>query len=197
MSMLALPAAGATRPGAEARRGILPLGVSLAGAGALMIMGGLVGAYLAVKSGTPEWPPADTEFDNYTAATLVITVLMAMVTIEWAGYAIRNVFRGQALFAFALTTLLGVAHLALLAYLITAFAFGVGDTPYATVVYALTLVPWFLGAIAVCGVVVVGLRALGHQLASDNYALIRSVANLWHVAAIAWLIAYYTVYITK
>ncbi|HVM07130.1 MAG TPA: cytochrome c oxidase subunit 3 [Acidimicrobiales bacterium] len=198
-SMLALPAAGTTGAGVEGRRGILPLGVTIVGAGGLMVMGGLVAAYLALKNGVRgvDWPPEDTSFDNYTATTLSLTVLMAMITIEWAAYAIRKDFRGQALFAFGLTAALAIAHLNGLGYLINGFEFGVADSAYAAVVHALTLVPFLIGAIAVGAVVLVGLRAVGHQLSLANYALMRAAANAWHIAAIAWVIAYYTVYITK
>ena len=194
-SMLALPPA--TGPGHEARSGILPLGTSVAALASLMTMGGLVAAYLALKSATPEWPPAETSFDNYTASTLTLTALMAMISIEWAAYAIRKGFRGQALFAFGLTAALAVAHLNGLAYLVNGFEFAVGDSPYAAVVHALTLVPFLLGGVATGAITLVGLRAVGHQLATDNFALMRSAALLWHVASIAWFIAYYTVYITK
>ena len=194
-STLALPAGNAAA--ADSRRGILPLGTSVAGAGALMVMGGLVAAYLALKSAADGWPPEDTAFDNYTATTLALTVLMAMSTIEWAAYAIRKDFRGQALFAFALTAAFAAAHVNGLAYLINGFEFGVGDSPYATVVYSLLLVPFLLGLIAAGAVVLVGLRAVGHQLATNNYALMRAAAIAWHVAAIAYLIGFYTVYITK
>ena len=194
-STLALPAA--TGSPLDGRRGIVPFGAAVLGAGALMAMGALVGAYLSLKSATDAWPPAETEFDNYTATMLSITVLMAMVAIEWAAYAIRKDFRGQSLFAFALTAGLGIAHLNGLGYLINGFDFAVGDTPYATVVHALTVVPFLIGVIAVAAVVLVALRAAGHQLTMENYGLMRGAALAWHVAAVAWVIAYYTVYITK
>jgi heme/copper-type cytochrome/quinol oxidase subunit 3 len=194
---LALPPAGGTGGGVEARRGILPLAATLAGAGAIAVMGGLVGAYLALKSATGTWPPEGTEFDRYTATTLAITVVMAMFTIEWAAYGIRKAFRGQALFGFATTALLGLAHLNGLAYLVTRFPFGAGDSPYATVVYALCGVAFVVGLLATSAVVLTGLRAAGHQLGTDNYALLRATAIIWHAAAISWIVAYYTIYITK
>jgi heme/copper-type cytochrome/quinol oxidase subunit 3 len=194
---LALPPAGGTGAGVEARRGILPLATTLASTGVLMVMGGLVGAYLSLKAATPVWPPKGTAFDRYTATTLCITVLMAMVAIEWAAYGIRKAFRGQALFGFALTAGLAVAHLNGLAYLVSRFPFAAGASPYATVVYALCGVAFLAGAVALGAVVLTALRAAGHQLSTDNYALMRSTAILWHAAAIAWIVAYYTVYITK
>jgi len=204
---LALPPAGGTGGGLEARpgrrsstkseQGILPLAATLAVAAAIAVMGGLVGAYLALKAATGTWPPEGTEFDRYTATTLVITVLMAMVTVEWAAYGIRKAFRGQSLFGFAITGGLGIAHLNGLAYLVSRFAFGAGDSPYATVVYALCAVAFLVGFLAVAAVVLTGLRAAGHQLGTDNYALMRATAILWHAAAIAWIVAYYTIYVTK
>lgn len=196
-TQLALPPAGGSGGSVEARRGILPLGVAVTGAGVIAILGGLVAAYLALRSETAVWPPKGTTFDNYTASTLTITVLMAMVTAEWAAYGIRKNFRGQALFGFGITVMLGAAYLNGLAYLINGFDFAVGESPYATVVYALCGVAFVIGVVGIVAIVVTALRAVGHQLTTDNYALLRGAAFLWHLAAIAWFVVYYTVYISK
>jgi cytochrome c oxidase subunit 3 len=194
---LALPPAGGTGGGVEARRGILPLAATLSGISGVMLVGGLAAAYLALKSGTAAWPPKGTPFDRYTASTISITAAMAMVTIEWAAYGIRKSFRGQALFGFALTAGLGGAFLNGLAYLISGFPFAANASPYATVVYALTTVPFLFAAIAVGAVVLTGLRAAGHQLTTDNISLMRATAILWHAATVVWIVAYYTVFVTK
>lgn len=194
---LALPSGGGTGLAAERRRTTLPLATVVAGAGAVMLVGGLIAAYLALKAATGTWPPEDTEFDNYTASTLTITALMAAVTIEWAGYGIRKGFRGQALFAFAITLVLGVAFLNALAYLINSFDFAGGASPYATVVYAMTGTAFVVVGVATFAVLLTGLRAVGHQLGRDNYHLMRATALSWHLATVVWLAVYYTVYITK
>lgn len=194
---LALPPTGGSGAAADQRRMTLPLGVLVAGVGVGMLIGGLVAAYLALKAASGQWPPADTEFDQYTAPTLGITVLMASVMIEWAAYGIRKGFRGQALFAFGLTLALALAHLNGVAFLINGFAFEGGESPYATVVYALAGSAFAVGVVATMNVVLTGLRAVGHQLTTDNYHLMRAGAFLWHVAAAAWLGVYYTIYITK
>ncbi len=196
-SPLALPSGGGTGLAAEQRRRTLPLAVLVAGAGVVMLMGGLVAAYLALKAATGTWPPRRTEFDNYTASTLAITALMASVTIEWAGYGIRKGFRGQALFGFGLSLGLAVAFLNALAYLINGFSFAGGAHPYGTVVYAMTGTAFVVAAVATFAILLAGLRAVGHQLVMDNYHLMRATALLWHVALVAWIAVYYTVYITK
>lgn len=183
--------------GIESRKGILPFGVTAVGIAGLSMMGGLVGAYLALKAVPGDFVPADIPFDNYTSSTITLTVMMAMISIEWAAYAIRKDFRGQALFAFAVTIGLAIAHLNGLGYLIAGFEFGVGDSPYATVVHALTLTPFLIGVVGVSAVSLAAFRAVGHQLSIANYAVMRGAANAWHLASIAWVIAYYTVYVTK
>jgi heme/copper-type cytochrome/quinol oxidase subunit 3 len=195
--MLALPAGGDTGVDAEERRATVPLAVLIAGAGVLSLFGALVAAYLGLKAATPAWPPPRITFDNYTATVLTITALMASVTLEWAGYGIRKGFRGQALVGFGLTVLLGVAFLNALYYLIAQFPFGAGDSPYATVVYAMTSVTFLVVLVAVFGVILTGLRAAGHQLTTDNQYLARAAALLWHVAVLGWIAVYYTVYVTK
>ena len=194
---LALPPAGGTGGGVEARRGIVPLGATLAGIGAIGVVGGLVAAYLALRSSADAWPPENTSFDNYTATTITLTVLMAMVTIEWAAYGIRKGFRGQSLFGFGITTLFALAYLNGLAFLINGFKFEPGSSAYATVVHALCGTAFVIGVIATGAVVVTGLRAVGNQLRTDNQSLLRGAALLWHAASIAWIAAYYTIYVSK
>ena len=194
---LALPPTGGSGTAAEQRRMTLPLGVLVAGVGLGMLVGGLVAAYLSLKASAGQWPPAETEFDQYTAPTLGVTVLMASVMIEWAAYGIRKGFRGQALFAFGITLVLALAHLNGVAYLINGFAFKGGDSPYATVVYALAGTAFAAGVVGAAGILLTGLRAVGHQLSTDNYHVMRAGAFLWHVAAAAWVGVYYTIYITK
>jgi len=195
--MLALPSAGASGTGGEARRATLPLAAAVLGAAVAALMGGLVAAYLALKATPGRWVPEDTSFDNYTAATLTITVLLAMVTIEWALYGIRKDFRGQSLFGFGITLLLEVAFLNALFYLITQLGFEANGGPYATVVYALLGVPFLLAVAALLATLLTFLRAVGHQLTVDNLHLGRATAIVFHVTAAAWVAAYYTVYVTK
>lgn len=195
--VLALPSAGGSGTGTEARRMTLPLAVLVAGCAVASLIGGLIAAYLALRAAPGHFLPEEPTFDNYTAATLTITALMAMVTIEWAAYGIRKGFRGQALFGFGITLLLGAAFLNALYYLITKLAYEAGDGGYATVTYTMFAVSFGLAVIGLVSILLVALRAVGHQLTTDNYHLLRSSALLWHIVAVAWIAVYYTVYVTK
>ena len=196
-SMLSLPSAGGSGTNVEGRRNAVPLAVLVGGAGVATLIGGLIAAYLALKAAPGDFIPEDTSFDNYTAATLAITAVMAMVTAEWGLYGIRKGFRGQALFAFGITTLLGIAFLNALYYLITRLPFEAGSSPYGGVVTAMLAVAFAIAVIGLLGVVLTGLRVIGHQLTTDNIQAGRAGVLLWHIAALAWIAVYYTVYVTK
>ena len=196
-TQLALPSAGGSGAGAEERRSTLPLAVLVGGLGVLSLVGGLVAAYLALKAAPGRFVPDKTDYDNYTASTLTLTALMAMVTVEWAIYGIRKGFRGQALFAYGITTLLGVAFLNALYYLITQLRFEVASSAYAGVVTAMLVVAFGVIVLGLLAVILTALRAVGHQLTTDNLHVARAGALAWHIAAVAWVAVYYTVYITK
>jgi heme/copper-type cytochrome/quinol oxidase subunit 3 len=196
--LLALPAAGASGTGGEGRRLSLPLAAAVSGVAVAALMGGLIGAYLALKAAPGPFLPDNVEFDNYTAATLTITVLLTMVMIEWANYGIRKGFRGQALFGFGVAAGLQVAFLNGLYYLISQkLGFEVADGPYQTVVHALLVVPFLLVAGSLLATVLTWLRAIGHQLTLDNLHVGRAAAIVVHIAGLAWVAAHYTVYVTK
>ena len=196
--MLALPSAGTSGTGSEGRRLSLPLAATVTGVAVAALMGGLIGAYLALKAAPGPFIPDKIKFDNYTAATLTITMLLAMVMIEWANYGIRKGFRGQALFGFGITVLLQVAFLNGLYYLITQkLGFEVADGPYQAVVHALLVVPFLIVVASLLTTILTWLRAIGHQLTVDNLHVARAGAIAVHIAGLAWIAAHYTVYVTK
>ena len=196
--MLALPAAGTSGTGGEARRLSLPLGVAVGGVAVAALMGGLIGAYLALKAVPGPFVPDGVEFDNYTAATLTITAVLAMVMIEWAKYGIKKDFRGQALFGFGMAVLLQIAFLNALSYLITTkLGYEAADGPYQTVVYALLVVPFLLVVASLLTTILTWLRAIGHQVTNDNFHVARAAALVVHIAGLAWIAAHYTVFVTK
>ena len=183
-----------TVPVAQARK-TLPLAALVVTIAGTMLVGGLVAAHLSLKATSHPWIPRGVTFDYYTAVTLAVTVVMSSVTMEWAAYGIRTGYRGQALWAFALTTGLGVAYLNGLYYLIEQFRFDPGKTAYGTSVTALTATAFAIGLVALGAVVLAGFRAVGHQLTEVNHHLARATAWVWHFAVGAWIVVFYVVYI--
>lgn len=200
-TLLALPPGGGSGPAAERSRSSVPLGVVALGCSALAAVGGMVAAYLSLRSGLRSeggaWPPTGTEFDNYLASTLMITVLLASLLVEWAAHAVRRDFRGQALFGFGAATGVATAFVVGLAYLLDQLPFGPAESPYAASVYALVGVAFLIGLVGTGALLIGWLRAIGHQLTTANLTALRSVTLTWHIATVAWIAAFYTVYVSR
>lgn len=196
-TMLALPSAGTTTgPSATQRAKTLPLAAITGVCAGAMLFAGLFAAHLALRSHTAPWPPKGIKFDYYLAATLLMTVALSMVTIEWAGYGIRHGYRGQSLWAFALTIGFGIAYLNGLYYLMAKFALHPGKTAYGTSVTAITATAFAVGLFGLGAVLLAALRASGHQLTMVNYQVMRATAWIWHFAVGAvWTAVFYFVFI--
>jgi cytochrome c oxidase subunit 3 len=190
--MLALPPAGRDRPA-----NLLTAATLIAGAAELMVIGGLVAAYLNVRGLADRWPPKGVSLDNYLGTTLLITLGLTVITVEWAVYALRRGNRRQALSATALTAGLGLAFVNLLWYVGTQLGFGPADNSYAVLVYAQLIA---VGVIAVIGLgflLVALARSLGGQVSPGDPAVLRAAAWHWHVVSAAWLLVFTALYLLQ
>lgn len=193
---LALPSGDrGVRPAPETRGAAFAAAV--AGVASLAVFGGLVAAYLSARSYVDEWPPEAMTFDYYTATTLLATVLMVSITIEWVGFALRRELRGQMLAALGLTAGLTLAHVNGVWYVLRNIGLAVADGPYAVLAHALLFLALLMAIVAFASILLVGLRAVGNQLSPARHQLLRATALYWHATAVAWTIVWYTLYVSK
>src|SRR5215831_3736463 len=106
---LALPSGERPRPRNLYNVGVLVL---VCGGGALFAT--LVAAYTTVGHATNVWPPKGVTRDVYTGNMLAITLVMSMVTVEWAYYALKKSDPAQGVWGLLLTAGLGSGFVLLL-----------------------------------------------------------------------------------
>lgn len=191
---LALPAGG---PSAQERTA-QPLAGLLGGAVVAMFTGALVAAYLTLRAGTSEWPPDDVEFDNYLGTTMTITLLLSLVTLEWAVYAVRYSFRGQALTALGITLGFGLAFAVGMWYLVDArIGYGAGDHAYGVMTFTMLLATTVSVLTAAAWTVLSLLRVAGGQLTAANFGVLRANAWFWHFVSVAWIAVWLAIFVIK
>ena len=170
-------------------------GVVAAGIAAVVLMGALLGAYLALRSGTAVWPPKGVKIENYYGTTLSATALMAAVAGWWALFGVRRGERGQAAVALGLVIFLQGAFINLLTYVIRGAHFGPATSAYGVLYYAMNA-----GVIAITasGMIVAAValaRILGGQVTPAEPQLGWAAAWYGTAVASAWLVMYYAVYV--
>lgn len=191
-SQLALPSGERQADTSVAVYGVIGLGVT-----AVVALGALMGAWLALRSGTKVWPPQGVRIDNYFGTTLSITMLISAVTGWWALYAARRGERGQAGAALALVIVMEGAFVNLVTYVIRGAHLGPATNPYGVMYYALNVA---VVAVTVTGMLVAGVtltRISGGQVTPREPALAWSAAWYGTVVAAAWFVMYATVYVIK
>jgi heme/copper-type cytochrome/quinol oxidase subunit 3 len=191
-TVLALPSGDRDRP-----KHLASITALLAGVAELMVVGGLVAAYLNVRGLAGRWPPKGASLDNYLGTTLFLTLVLSIITVEWGVYAVRRDNRRQALSSLALTIGLGLAFINLLWYVGTQLHFGPADHSYGVLVYALLIAPGVVAAIGIAFLLVAVARTVGGQVTPSNPELVRAAAWHWHVVSAAWLLAFMALYVLQ
>ena len=190
--MLALPSA--ERPPVK---NVYNLGVLLGGIGSLMVVAGLVAAWVSVGHFMHPWPPKKVDLSNYDGTMLVMTMIMSSITVEWGVFAARRSMRSQAATAFGITIGLGLAFLNLAWFFGKRLGFGPATqtvSPYAVLLFSMLAVA---GIAVVAGVLVIGAvlaRLLGQQV-TGNVETARAGAWFWQSVVVGWVIIYCTVWL--
>ena len=191
-STLALPSGGAERP-----RDILTLTSLLVGAGGLLFYAALVGAYLHLRNRIGEFVPEDAHIDQYRGNMLVITLLLAAVTVEWGHSAVKRGVKRQATSAYGMTLGLGAAFLFLLWHTGVEAGYGPASHEYGLVVTTMAVVLAVLVAIGIGFAALTLFRAAGGQVSAAEPDQARAAAWYWHFTVVAAVLTWYTVVVLK
>jgi cytochrome c oxidase subunit I+III len=190
--MLALES-GEARPDPDlASFGVLTLAVAI-----LVAFGAMLGAWLALRSGTKVWPPKGVTIDNYFGTTLSITMIMGTLAAEWIVYGVRRGARSQAIAGFVLLLVLGLAFINLLSYAVHLAGFGPASHPFGEMYFAFNILMGASVVVAIVAALLGLVRLLGGQVSAAEPGLARSTALLWHAATIGWFVMYTAVYVVK
>jgi heme/copper-type cytochrome/quinol oxidase subunit 3 len=195
--MLALPPAPTpTRP-----RSLL-VATAFAVAGAAALVGGLLGIFMHLRESvggghTASWLPKGVVIPGIATNIMLVTIIGASVTAQWAVYAIARENRRDTVVALVLTAIFGVAVINAQAFTYIELGLGVNDTAYAVALYAVT--GTFLILVG-AGMVFAGIgafRSLGGRYSASRHEGISAVALYWHFLTVAYFAIWYFVYVVK
>jgi heme/copper-type cytochrome/quinol oxidase subunit 3 len=190
--MLALESGETKADPSLATFGVMTLCVSL-----LVAFGALFGAWLSLRSGTAVWPPKGVTIENYYGTTLSITMFIGVLVAEWAAWSVRKGERTQAITAYVLQAVLGLAFVNLLSFVVHVSHFGPASHPYGAVYYAFNVLMGASVVVAVAFALVALARFGGGQVSAREPALARSAALVWHTVTAGWVVMYWAIYVVK
>lgn len=194
---MASPVLALTTGGADRPRHLVRTGAFLAVGAATMLFGGLIATYLQLRRTVVPWPPEDLTIDQYFGNMMVLTMLLGVIPVEWACYALRRGLTRQAMSGLAVAIGLGVAFLNLLSYTAGHVGFDAASHPYGLVLTALTMVLGITVAIGVGMLTLTLARAAGRQQGPADHEQARVAAIWWHFTVGASIVVWYAVVVLK
>lgn len=187
----------AARP-APARPRVLLVGTVLGSSAVVMAFATLIGAYVALRAGTDgAWLPEGVVIPLSPGNIAAVTLLMSVVTLQWARYAIANDDRSNAYVALGLTLVLGLAYINAIVYLFTQMGAGIANSIPELMIYAISGFHIATVFAAIVFVALMAFRTLGGQYSGRDSEGIAAAAVFWNASVAIFIVIWYAVYVTK
>jgi heme/copper-type cytochrome/quinol oxidase subunit 3 len=186
-----------------ARPRLLLVGTSLASAGVAVGYAALSGYYASVRQAVRAtgvtWLPDGVVLPLTQPNFMLLTLSFSVVSMMWALWAVRHDDRANALIAFTLTLLFGVAQVFQTAYLLFLMEMPAAgnETGAAPLIYTMIGVQLALSAVGMAYVVAAALRTLGGGYSARDYEGVLSATVFWITTVGVYITLWYVVYITK
>ena len=188
-------------PPAPRRPRMLFIGTAFSAAAVVMAFVGLIGIYIKVRAetlaGGTAWLPEGVTIPLTAPNVAFATLLMSVVTMQWAIYAIGNRDRVNGYVGLGLTILLGAAFANSTAYLYSQMGLVIADSVVGVLIYAISGAHLILTIAALLYIGVVALRALGGEYTPRDREGLSSAALFWYATVGVYALIWYVIFITK
>lgn len=189
------PAAPVERPR------VLLVGTAFAAAASFMFFVGTLGVYLLARASVVEsgstWLPQGVKIPLQQPNTIFMTLLLTVVTIQWAVNALANNDRQNAYLALGLTFVLGVACIVMTTYLWTLMKLDIASGIQGVLIYTITVAHIVMLVVAMAFVALMALRTLGGQFDSRQHDGVSAAAIYWHTMVFVYALIWLIIYVTK
>ena len=177
------------------RRNVLLVGSLLACAAGTALIGSLLAGYFSARdvaqASNEAWPPEDVALPNVALFVNYIGLLLSGFTAMWALAAIKMDDRRQAYLAFTTTVALGLLFVNGMSFCWSRLAMVAGSSPYATHVYAVTVVHVLIVIAACAAWVVIGFRVFGGHFSPRNSEPVAAAVVVWHFTVASGLVIWW------
>ena len=204
MSDVTVATTGAVAPAIVPRRRTLQVGTGFAAAAVLMYFGGLLGVYFSERAdflrANPgqSWIPAGARVELTAPTVMAWTLLLSVVTMQWAVHATARDDRRHTLMALLVTAMFGVAVINQ-----TAFQYGQmgltidGGSLAAPLIYTISASHLALVVVVLVYLFIMTVRTLTAPRTSVHLDGMSAAAVLWHVMVFVYLVIWVGLFVTR
>lgn len=190
------------------RRRNVQVGTAFGTAGLLMYFGGLFGIYLAERQShnanqdpenLVEWIPRSVRVELTAPTIMAWTLLISVVTMQWAVYSFKRNDRRHGLMALGVQLMFGVAVINQTVFQWNQLGLIADDTSTnaAPLIYAITASFVVALAAEMIFLFIMAFRTLSGATTSQNVDGIASAAVVWYALVAVYFVIWILVFITK
>ena len=194
----------AVEPAPPRRPRVLLIGTTMAAVASVAAFGVLYAVYFGIRAehiaGGEPWLPDGATIPLSPGNMSMITLVMSLVTVQWAVHAGKVRDRGHAYLALALTLLFGVAHIVQMGYLFTEWGLplnGEDATMQAALIFTVIGAHLAMVVGALVFLVLMFLRSLGGQFTGHDVEGLSAAALYWYVTVALFTVIWYGILIVK
>ena len=181
---------------------VLLVGTTLACAAIVMAFAGLLGLYAneraAVIRDGGTWMPKDVVIDLSPFNVALVGLVISLIVLHWAVYAVGNEDRPRAYLALGLAALLGAAYINSVAFSYTQMGFTVDDpSGVGILVYVITGMHLAMAGAGVIFIALMAFRTLGGQYSGRDREGIVAALIYWYVTVAVYAVIWFTIFVTK
>ena len=183
------------------RQRTLLVGTVFGTAASLMYFAALFGVYLRERadalSGGGEWIPSGANMQLAQPTVAAWTMLMSVVTMQWAVYAIARDDRPHAIMATALTTLFGLSVIVTTSFQYTEMGLVADESIAAVLIYAISGSHLAMIAIGLSFLLLMAFRALAGQYSSRQTDGFVGAAIYWYAVVFVYVVIWTAIFVLK
>ena len=182
---------------------VLLIATSLAAAASVALFGALFAVYFTLRAehvaGGEAWLPEGASIPLTPGSMSMVTLIMSLITVQWAVHAGKVRDRGHAYLALALTGMFGVAHVVQMGYLFTEWGLPLNGEVTLQAVLLYTVIGAHLAMVAgaLVFLVLMLLRSLGGQFTGTDVEGLSAAALYWYVTVALFTVIWYGILIVK
>jgi cytochrome c oxidase subunit 3 len=180
---------------------VLVVGAAFASAAAVMVFIGLIGIYLAERADTlatsDTWLPKGLTIPLQQPNTMLFTLFMSVVTMQWAVSAVSKDDRVNSYLALGVTLVFGFATIVMTTYLWGLMGADITANVQSVLIYTITGAHLLMLVIAMIFVALMGFRALAGGFTSRQHDGITAAALFWYATVAVYVLIWISIYVTK
>jgi heme/copper-type cytochrome/quinol oxidase subunit 3 len=180
---------------------VIIVGTAFAAAATFMVFVGLIGIYLAMRadvvSAGSRWLPEGATIPLQQPNTMFITLIMSVITMQWAVSAISRNDKVNAYLALGLTFMLGLATIVMTTYLYSLMKLDIASGTQGVLIYTITGAHLAMLVIGMIFIALMALRALAGSFNARQHDGVTAAALFWYAMVSVYALIWISIYVTK